>query len=329
MNYYNDIEPFAVQWLKNLIAAGILPPGDVDSRPIQEVTPSDLIGYTQCHFFAGIGGWSLALGLAGWPANRPAWTGSCPCQPFSNAGSQKGEDDERHLWPFYRDLIAECGPSEVFGEQVESKVGRKWLAGVQTDLEGLGYAVGRADVCAAGVGAPHIRQRLWWVADSSPGRLGVDWSASGKPGHPDECGEGCRLAHTKNADGRSGECGAQEGTGQERLRGGRSAGGGIIDSRMDHALQQGLEGFSGNVRDGHEPGRLDTNATESTSEAGGNYWSGFIWIPCADGKARRIKPGIAPLAHGIPGRVGQIRAYGNAIVSQVAAEFIRAYMDIK
>ena len=97
--YYNEHEPYAAQWLRNLIAAGHIAPGDVDARDIQDVTPDDLAGYTQCHFFAGIGGWSYALRLAGWPDDRPVWTGSCPCQPFSAAGSQAGGDDPRHLWP--------------------------------------------------------------------------------------------------------------------------------------------------------------------------------------------------------------------------------------
>ena len=85
--YYNDNELFVVQWLRNLIAAGHLPAGDVDERPIQEVQADDLKGYTQCHFFAGIGGWALALQLAGWDGS--VWTGSCPCQPFSTAGKGK------------------------------------------------------------------------------------------------------------------------------------------------------------------------------------------------------------------------------------------------
>ena len=90
MNYYNEFDPYAAQWLRNLIAAGHLPAGEVDERSIVDVQPNDLDGYRQCHFFAGIGGWSLAARLAGWPDDRELWTGSCPCQPFSAAGKGLG-----------------------------------------------------------------------------------------------------------------------------------------------------------------------------------------------------------------------------------------------
>ena len=126
MNYYNEFDPKAAAWLRQLIAAGLIPPGEVDTRSITDVSPNDLRPFMQCHFFAGIGGWPLALQLAGWPATRPVWTGSCPCQPFSSAGKQLGTADERHLWPVFANLIRECRPSVVFGEQVASAAGRAW-----------------------------------------------------------------------------------------------------------------------------------------------------------------------------------------------------------
>jgi DNA (cytosine-5)-methyltransferase 1 len=115
--YYNKFDPGAAAWLRELIAAGLIADGDVDERGIEDVVPTELAGYTQCHFFAGIGGWSYALRLAGWPDDTPVWTGSCPCQPFSAAGKGNGFDDERHLWPSFQWLIQQCLPAVVFGEQ--------------------------------------------------------------------------------------------------------------------------------------------------------------------------------------------------------------------
>lgn len=118
--YYNEIDPYAAQWLRNLIKAGHIAPGDVDERSILEVHADDLRSYDQAHFFAGIGGWSVAFRLAGWDDDRPVWTGSCPCQPFSAAGAGKATDDGRHLWPAWFPLITERRPPVVFGEQVEA-----------------------------------------------------------------------------------------------------------------------------------------------------------------------------------------------------------------
>ncbi len=169
--YYNEFDPYAAQWLRNLIAAGRIAPGDVDERSITDVRPDDLRGYGQCHFFAGIGGWSVALRLAGIPDDRPVWTGSCPCQPFSAAGKQRGSNDERHLWPAFFDLIRECRPSRVFGEQVAGAAGYAWWDHVAADLESEDYAAAAADIGAHSVGAFHIRQRLYWVAHAGCQRL--------------------------------------------------------------------------------------------------------------------------------------------------------------
>ena len=159
--YYNEIDPYAADWLRNLIKSGHIADGVVDERSISDVRPNELQEFTQCHFFAGIGIWSHALRSAGWADDRPVWTGSCPCQPFSQSGTRKGVLDERHLWPHWHHLIAECRPSTIFGEQVASKDGLGWLDLVQADMEGEDYAFGAFDMCSAGFGAPHIRQRLW------------------------------------------------------------------------------------------------------------------------------------------------------------------------
>jgi len=124
--YYNENDPFAASWLRELIKSNLIAKGDVDERSIKEVQPADLKGYTQCHFFAGIGVWSYSLRNAGWSDGREVWTGSCPCQPFSAAGKKGGFDDARHLWPDWFRLISECRPTTIFGEQVAASnvVGR-------------------------------------------------------------------------------------------------------------------------------------------------------------------------------------------------------------
>lgn len=178
--YYNEIDPGAAQWLRNLIAAGQIAPGDVDTRSITEVQPDDLRGYAQCHFFAGVGGWSHAARLAGWPDGRSLWSGSCPCQPFSVAGKGAGIDDVRHLWPDFFRLIQACRPDVVVGEQVAGAAGYGWLDGVAADLAGEGYASGAVDIPACSVDAPHIRQRLYWVARAMADTNGAGSAALGQ-----------------------------------------------------------------------------------------------------------------------------------------------------
>jgi DNA (cytosine-5)-methyltransferase 1 len=163
--YYNEFHPFAAEWLRNLINAGLIADGDVDERSIVDVSADDLVGYTQCHFFAGIGGWSYALRLAGWPDDRPVWTGSCPCQPFSTAGRRKGKSDERHLWPVWDRLIEKCRPTVIFGEQVAAAVTQGWLDDVYQGLEDKDYAIGSAVLPACSISKPHRRDRLWFVAN--------------------------------------------------------------------------------------------------------------------------------------------------------------------
>lgn len=183
--YYNEIEPFAVQWLKNLIKAGAIADGDVDSRSIIDVTPNDLKGYSQCHFFAGIGVWSYALKLNRWPDDQKVWTGSCPCQPFSQAGSGKGFADKRHLWPYWHWLIQECRPPIVLGEQVSSKNAEPWIDTVSTDVEGLGYAFGALAFASAGIGAPHVRERTYFTAHRFKDKGSCFWLADTDHEHGD------------------------------------------------------------------------------------------------------------------------------------------------
>ncbi len=195
--YYNEIDPFAAQWLRNLIAGGHIAPGEVDERSIEDVTPDDLRGFTQCHFFAGIGVWSHSLRLAGWPDNKPVWTGSCPCQPFSAAGKGDGFADERHLWPAFFHLISECRPQHVFGEQVAAGNANAWFDLVQTDLEGMDYAFGLVPFTSASIGAPHIRERAYWVAHAGSEHE----SATGNQTGLAACRRGCAVDGLADASG--------------------------------------------------------------------------------------------------------------------------------
>ena len=353
MHYYNEIDKTAVAWLRNLIGVGLLPEGDVDERSIRDVQASDLKGYTQCHFFAGIGGWPLALALAGWPTTRPVWPGSCPCQPFSNAGRQTGTDDPRHLWPEFQRLIAECQPATVFGEQVASKAGRSWLSGVRTDLEALAYGVGASDLCAASVGAPHIRQRLYWVAHSisEPVRAeprGVGGTATTEPSQGVQRQRtGSYAGHSSTPSGvahsygvaspsHARDYGEVRSVSEAQCQPEHSAsisGRGSTPSGVGHAQCSGL--MDTTLRNGEHDagGRSEWDAPlnqREPSQGRGDVspWADSISIPFLDGKWRRTQPGVKPLAHGVPGRVGKLRAYGNAIVPQVAAEFITAYMEV-
>jgi len=185
MNYHNEHEPKTAAWLRCLIEDGLLPPGHVDERTIEDVTPTDLKGYTQCHFFAGIGGWPHALDLAGW-RNRPCWTGSPPCQPFSRAGEKQGVDDARHLWPTLRRLIGKCNPPVFFGEQVASKDTVEWIDRVGDEMENLGYAFGAAGLPACGVGLYQRRRRWYFVAYAASFQAGAK--------KPSQRGEGVREA---------------------------------------------------------------------------------------------------------------------------------------
>jgi len=164
--YYNEFDPKAAAWLRQLIENGNIAPGEVDERSITEVTANDLSGFSQHHFFAGIGVWSYALRNAGWDDSRPVWTASLPCQPFSVAGNQKGKDDERHLLPHFIELVKQCRPDAIFGEQVESAIRHEWLDDLQTNMEGEGYALGHCVLGAHSIGKAHIRKRLYWVATS-------------------------------------------------------------------------------------------------------------------------------------------------------------------
>ena len=430
--YYNEHDPYAAQWIRNLIAAGHVAPGEVDERDIRDVHPDDLRGFTQCHFFAGIAVWSHALRSAGWEDDRPVWTGSCPCQPFSAAGRRGGTADERHLWPHWFHLIAECRPPAVLGEQVASKDGLAWFDLVQADLEGAGYAVGASDLCAAGFSGAHIRQRLYFVgfegvadsinrrrawssgqscsqelgaaelrrigglADASgerhhgqhallrqeasgrlPARISetsggcasgglADGSGTGplpaaypglhcceegpgpRHGEPERFGDACGLADANGEDcGRRGIQGPRESAGKgvgstcERPSG-LCASGGLANAdcreRAGFATGEGSQHYRSPAGRFKGNGELESGSFIDSMVGAARYddpgrnWPhapmlgrhAVDWLFCRDGKWRPVGPGTFPLVDETPARVGRLRAYGNALDAETAAEFVAA-----
>lgn len=327
MNYYNENDPFAAAWLRDLIREGLIPFGYVDERSIIEVEPEFLLRWTQCHFFAGIAGWSEALRLAAWPEDRHVWTGSCPCQPFSSAGKRGGSLDARHLWPEFYRLIQVCRPATVFGEQVASKDGLLWLDGVRADLESSDYSFGAADLCAAGVGSPNIRQRLYWVAHTSSFRCDEQRGTAGSSLQGQCTKRGGEYARSEQAGGLPG--------GSERLCGDDRLG----DTDLPSLYERPSIGEQPLCDEHHQVGRVgdtdkqrlqgldergDSPGERSARSAGLGFWADFDIIHCTDGKARRTQSGICPLAHGVPHRMVKLRGLGNAINPILASEFICA-----
>jgi DNA (cytosine-5)-methyltransferase 1 len=394
VNYYNELDPYCVQWLRNLIQGKLIPPGDVDGRDIRDIVPSELTSYTQCHFFAGIAGWPLALQLAGFPPDREVWTGSCPCQPFSQAGKRGGFADERHLWPHWFHLISQCRPPTIFGEQVAKAA--DWLCLVRGDLEGLGYAVGCCPVEAASAGADQLRDRYWFVADrerarwegrSGSGVFAQQFAESGMADSQfDRRQQGAEILRrwesVATAVGQNRHLANQdrpELRHQPRRRPGPNGAGATVAGDDGVDLGGGGQGLAvgsqpevvgGNVRDqgasageagvgGVDMGSADFDGrpqgqpAATTARHGGAVESAgdFEWVLGADGKSRRVKPGVRLLADAVSGRVAvrrsvrqgdaevqeehwynriaALRAFGNAIVPQCAAQFIKAYMSCR
>jgi DNA (cytosine-5)-methyltransferase 1 len=345
--YYNEHDAEKAAWIRELIRRNMVAPGDVDERSITDVRADDLRGYTQCHFFAGIAVWSYALRLAGWPDDRPAWTGSCPCPSFSAAGKGEGFDDARHLWPAWWPLIRERRPATVFGEQVAAAIRHGWWDLVSTDLESEVYATASAVLTSAGVGGPDIRERLYWVADTENGyrrcrergaETGIGADGVGRWGFAG-VGESLRLEHAIGERKRGGD---QRGLGASRTEvaeqknrpnaanefgdGCATASFGLADAdggqsgdgELQRSWQHGLIAKDGGLRVEH-----------FAADALKGHWGTADWLYCTDGRWRPVEAGTFPLADGAAFRLGRLRGYGDAINAQVAKAFIESYIETR
>ncbi len=357
--YYNEFDPKAAAWLRQLIKNGNIAEGIVDERSITEVTPDDLRGFNQHHFFAGIGVWSHALRTAGWADDRPVWTASLPCQPFSVAGNQKGKDDERHLLPHFIELVRQCQPNVIFGEQVESAIRHEWLDDLQANMEAEGFSLGHCVLGAHSVGKAHIRQRIYWVAagrvsnPANSGNIGGLRQVSGENEKPqareepreDEAG---KLINDSSDNGvaDSNRQGLQGRGGHEQVDGEKGR-----QESMRHAGKSDISSGLGNTEhDGQFADKVGRSISESEAEGGlcefeGSSTDSIDWLYCRDNKYRPIKSGLKPLVDGLArgvvyrsdtvitpndtgeARTQRLKGYGNAIVAPVAAEFIMAYMQ--
>jgi DNA (cytosine-5)-methyltransferase 1 len=332
--YYNEIDRKAAATLRELIKLNLIAPGDVDERSIEDVLPRELAGYSQCHFFAGFGIWSYALRLAGWPDDREVWTGSCPCQPFSAAGKQGGFTDERHLWPAFFHLIQNGKRSNIpiYGEQVASPDALAWLDLVQTDLEAEGHSVRAFDLCAAGFGAPIIRQRLFWMACPESGGYEQRLGREGSPRAEQTWEQSQRLCPVSGL-ARPGNAGHDRSQGASPVAYSDGENWGLSErgsTSSGLACSDGGDGSNGDLQRSGQYGLLKEDSSVIDSRQSGptnGFWRVADWLLCKDERWRPVESGTFPLAHGYPARMGILRGAGNAISPEVAKAFIEVTME--
>lgn len=361
--YYNEFDPKAAAWLRQLIKNGDIAPGEVDERSIIDVTPADLAGFTQHHFFAGIGVWSYALRNSGWVDHRPICTASLPCQPFSAAGKQKGTSDERHLLPHFLDLVRECGFDTIIGEQVESAIRHGWLDDLHTEMEAQGYAVGHCVLGAHSAGSFHQRQRLYWVAKSVANPSSTQFGSGTKV---DSVLSGMRenrqISHNTDRPSET-HIVSMAHASRERLQRHRGFEQVAVSQMREGEKRYFAESGMGNAEhDGQLASPFTGSNAEtvcnsktranSPSESKGAGSSGIVsedieWLYCRDNKYRAVKSGLKPLVDGsaegvgysgdpsqpidadysAEARVMRLKGYGNAIQAGTAQMFIEAFME--
>ena len=280
-------------------------------------------------------------------------TGGFPCQPFSVAGKQKGTSDDRHLWPEMFRIIKEFTPRWVIGENVKGLVNLQdgvVFETVCTDLEGEGYEVRAFNIPAAGVGAPHKRERIWIIASlvnansngSSATKIGGSFE---KTSNDDQEGQN-KTSESKGTSGR--ERNENLENSRRTLRqGSELEGENANETRKEDANQHQRSSSPSkpNVANTHtrlsngsieevQSGRqtFDTSSERVTDVAYtyGKRLEGF-WTKheLREGKKEeqtsgdgwwQSEPNVGRVAHGVQGRVHRLKGLGNSIVPQIVEE---------
>jgi len=263
-------------------------------------------------------------------------TGGFPCQPYSYAGERKGKNDERHLWPEMLRVIRECSPRWIVGENVRGIV--SWNGGlvfeeVCADLEASGYSVQPFILPAAGVGAPHRRERIWFVAyrdEPNKGENGggvqrssgeVWWAEEGvvsrsPSGNPIVANSNHKEYERWSGTGeRERQEGEQGRDGVERTTPRPSQESDATDThglRLEHGTEsRSPSGSQGEIRE---------HFTRHFASTG---WSGFPTFPPVCGGDDGLPRKLDDITFS-RWRRESIKAYGNAIVPQVALQIFKA-----
>ena len=284
-------------------------------------------------------------------------TGGFPCQPFSVAGKQQGTSDSRHLWPEMFRIIKDFAPRWVIGENV------KGLTNIQdgvvfetvcSDLEGEGYEVRTFNIPAAGVQAPHRRERIWIVAhakrfnerksiresDETQSRIqkehrpnnSTTWESSRtgsvwgtNNGHEDMENSRRTLRSRGELQGENGnETG--EGNADQSQRSSGTSRSNVADTsskRLEGQLRSKLQGTregSTNSSETMVDSRTGRCASQETEVQPGRY-SSF------DSSWWQSEPELGRVAHGVSGRVHRLKALGNSIVPKIVSEIGNAIIQ--
>ena len=279
-----------------------------------------------------------------WRGTIDIISGGFPCQPYSHAGQRKGKDDERHLWPEMLRAIREIEPSYIVGENVRGLI--SWNGGmvfdeVQTDLELAGYEVAAVVIPAAGVNAPHGRDRVWFVAYSehnaktkNGGTIGGTKSQIRGNNTGDVFGGFCDDGYVADTNG-IGHSSCGKGT---KVEGSGSGNNGEQEKRGEQAQRiDGLFGFQRDVADtsgiGFQPtgkstklerGRPGFNYTQNNQPTWDNFPTQSPICGGNDGLPTQLDGITFP-----KWRNESIKGYGNAVVPQVVYQIFQCLMNLE